>query len=220
MLYAKFGWNWLSSSEEDFQISTMYFAISLSSPLGNGCDSSFEKFEFPSPNNALYYFWLKLAKCVWGAGKKIFKFHKCIFTISLLSPLGKDCGPSFQQIGSPLPKHALLQVWLKLTQRLEKKRKIWKVYDDYDDDRQQTITNFHRRKTKEKVINRKFDAFAVEYGITSMTRETGLFTFSLVKKKFIINVKPLNIIYLHQIIDASRDFSKCSLNRWPLNFYQ
>ena len=40
--------------------------------------------------------------------KKNFKFRQCIFTISLLSPLGKVLGPSFEQ--------TLCQVWLKLAQ--------------------------------------------------------------------------------------------------------
>ena len=34
--------------------------------------------------------------------KKIFKFCQCIFAISLLSPLGKGQGPSFEQIWIPL----------------------------------------------------------------------------------------------------------------------
>ena len=44
VLCAKFPRNWPSSSEEeDFKISSMYFTISLSSPLGKGWGPSFEQ---------------------------------------------------------------------------------------------------------------------------------------------------------------------------------
>ena len=43
--------------------------------------------------------------------KKILKFRQGIFTILLLSPLGKVHDPSFEQTS---PKDALCQVWLKL----------------------------------------------------------------------------------------------------------
>ena len=46
---------------------------------------------------------------------KILKLRLCIFAISLLSPLWKGRGPSFEEIESPLSKDALYQVWLKLT---------------------------------------------------------------------------------------------------------
>ena len=65
--------------------------------------------------------------------KKIFKVGQCIFAISLLSPLGKGRGPSFEQ------------TWIRITQGcfvpslavigplvLEKKMKMWKVYRQTD----------------------------------------------------------------------------------------
>jgi hypothetical protein len=44
--------------------------------------------------------------------KKIFKNFQCIFTLSLLSPLGEGLSPSFD----PSPKDDLCQVWSKLAQ--------------------------------------------------------------------------------------------------------
>jgi hypothetical protein len=47
--------------------------------------------------------------------KKIFKNFECMFTLSLLSPLGDGQSPSFEQTGNPLPpKDDLCQVCLKL----------------------------------------------------------------------------------------------------------
>ena len=46
-----------------------------------------------------------------------------------------------------------------------------KVYDDNDDDGQQTNYKFPWKKTKENVINKKFDAFGVDYGIISLVRQ-------------------------------------------------
>ena len=46
--------------------------------------------------------------------KKLFKVGHCIFSISLLTPLRKECGPSFEETWIPFTKFALCQVWLKL----------------------------------------------------------------------------------------------------------
>ena len=54
--------------------------------------------------------------------KKIFEFRQCICAISLLSPLGKERGPSFEQLESPSPKDALCQVRLKLAQWFWRRR--------------------------------------------------------------------------------------------------
>ena len=53
------------------------------------------KFESHSPKDALYQICLKLAYWFWSKG---FKFINVFFAISLLSPLGKGSGPSFEQI--------------------------------------------------------------------------------------------------------------------------
>jgi hypothetical protein len=48
--------------------------------------------------------------------KEIFKNVQCIFTLSLLSPLGEGLCPSFEKLEFPSPKDDLCQVWLKLVQ--------------------------------------------------------------------------------------------------------
>ena len=49
--------------------------------------------------------WLKLAQWFWR--RRFFKLPRCIFTILLLSPLGKWCCPSFEE------------TWIPFTQRLK-----------------------------------------------------------------------------------------------------
>ena len=65
MLCAKLTWNWSNGSGEDFQISSMFFAISWLSPLGKRRCPSFEQLEFPLPKDALSHVWLKLAQKFW-----------------------------------------------------------------------------------------------------------------------------------------------------------
>ena len=65
MLYAKFGWNWLSGSgEEDFKILSMYFSyfviISPWKRVGPFIEQTW--IPFPSPKDALCQVWLKLAQ--------------------------------------------------------------------------------------------------------------------------------------------------------------
>ena len=64
-------------------------------PLKKGLSLHLNKFESPSPKNALCKVWLKLERWFW---RRFFKFHQCIFAISLLSPPGKWCGPPFEPI--------------------------------------------------------------------------------------------------------------------------
>jgi hypothetical protein len=49
-------------------------------------------------------------------GKKILKKFQCIFTLSLLSPLGEGLSPSLDNLKSTTPKDDLCQVWLKFAQ--------------------------------------------------------------------------------------------------------
>jgi hypothetical protein len=42
--------------------------------------------------------------------KKIFKNFQCIFTLSLLSPLGDGQSPSFEKFETPSPKDDVCQV--------------------------------------------------------------------------------------------------------------
>jgi hypothetical protein len=48
--------------------------------------------------------------------KTIFRNFQCIFTLSLLSPLGEELSLQLNKLKSPLPKDDLFQVWLKLAQ--------------------------------------------------------------------------------------------------------
>ena len=68
MLFAKFGSNWPDGSGENdliFKFSQYNFAISILSPIGKGCDPSFEQTGIPFTKDALWQVWLKLAKWFW-----------------------------------------------------------------------------------------------------------------------------------------------------------
>ena len=63
--------------------------------------------------------------------KMIFVFCQYIFTLSLLSPLGKGCGTSFVQIWIPFTKKCFVSSLVEIGPVvLEKKKKMWKVYDN------------------------------------------------------------------------------------------
>jgi hypothetical protein len=53
------------------------------------------KLQFPSPKDNLYPVWLNLACWFWRRSF-FFNFH-CIFTLSLLFPLGEGLSPLFEQ---------------------------------------------------------------------------------------------------------------------------
>ena len=72
--------------------------------------------ESPSPKDALWKVWLTLAQ--WSWKRRIFKFRQCIFAISLLSPLEKRCGHSFEQTWSPYHMNALYRIRLTMAQWL------------------------------------------------------------------------------------------------------
>jgi hypothetical protein len=55
--------------------------------------------------------------------KKIFENCQCIFTLLLLSPLGKRQSTSFEQFRIPSPKDNLCQIWLKLAQCFWRRRR-------------------------------------------------------------------------------------------------
>ena len=60
MFCLKFDSYWPSRSGQKFYKHQFIFAISLSFPLGNEHDPSFDKLEFPIPYDALCQVWLKL----------------------------------------------------------------------------------------------------------------------------------------------------------------
>lgn len=79
-----------------------------------------------------------MAQCSWR--KRFFKSCQCIFTMSLLSPIERWTGPSFEQTWIPFhPRMLLSTSW--------EEDKMWKVYDDDDnvnnDDGQ--CTNFDQK---------------------------------------------------------------------------
>ena len=82
-----------------FKVGQCIFAISLLSPLGKGLGPSFGQ-TWISINQGFFVTSLvEISPVV--LKKKIFKVGQCIFTISLLSPLWKRRGPSFEQTQIP-----------------------------------------------------------------------------------------------------------------------
>ena len=75
--------------------------------------------------------------------KKILKICQCIFAFSLLSPIEKKGGASFDQTWIPFTLKCFLPSLIEIDPVvLEKKMKMWKVYDNNnDDDEQQTHFN-------------------------------------------------------------------------------
>ena len=55
--------------------------------------------------------------------EEIFKCHQYIFTLSLISPLIRGCGPSLEQIWVPFTKVCFITNWVKLTQWFWRRRK-------------------------------------------------------------------------------------------------
>ena len=77
-----------------FKVPQCIFAISFYLLLEKGLVLYSNELEFPSSKDALCQVWLIFGPMVL---KKIFIVCQCIFAISLLSPLGKGQGPSFEQ---------------------------------------------------------------------------------------------------------------------------
>ena len=100
MLCAKFGWNWLSGSgEEDFLISSMYFHYFVIISPWKRADP------FIWTNLNPLYPRVLCAKFGWnwpsGSGEENFLICQYIFTHLILSFLGKERGPSFEQTWIP-----------------------------------------------------------------------------------------------------------------------
>ena len=120
MVFAKFGWNWLSLPiEGDFKM-LLYFRNYLP------CRKIIW---FSLLEDALCQVWLKLARWFWRRCKKNFN------VFSLLCPLWKWRSSLFE-IWIPYPKNVLCYIWLKLAQC----RKGWKCekFTDRRTDRRQT----------------------------------------------------------------------------------
>ena len=83
-------------------------------PLEKGVALYFNKFESPSPKDALCLVWLKLAQ--WFLRRKFLKFVNVFLLFRYYLPLEKGVAIHLNKIESPSPKDALCQVWLKLAQ--------------------------------------------------------------------------------------------------------
>ena len=100
----------------------MYFAISKFYPLEKGLALHLNKVESPSPKDALYHIWLKLAQCFWR--KRFLNFVNVFSLFPNHLPLEKGGAHNLNKLESPSPKDALCQVWLKLAQWFWSRR--WK----------------------------------------------------------------------------------------------
>ena len=82
-----------------------------------------------------------------GSGEEDFKYFQYNFTISLLFPLGKGRGPSFEQTSFPSTQGCFVPSLVEIGPVvLDKKSKIGKVYrqtDGWTDDEQQAIRKAH-----------------------------------------------------------------------------
>ena len=77
-----------------FKVCQYIFAIFLLSPLGKEHGPSFEQTRFPFTQGCFVPSLVEIGPVV--LNKKKIQVCQCIFAISLLSPLGKECGPSFE----------------------------------------------------------------------------------------------------------------------------
>ena len=84
---------WLKLAQWFWRMYFRYFVII--SPFEKGMALHLNKLESPLPKDALCQVWLKLDQWYWR--RRFLKFHQCIYKISLLSLLGKECGPSLEE---------------------------------------------------------------------------------------------------------------------------
>ena len=90
----------------------MYFHNFIITPLGNGRGPSFEQTWIPFIQGCFVPSLVEIGSVV--LEKKIFEFCKCIFTISLLSPLGEGWGPSFEQTWIPFTQGYVVPSLVKI----------------------------------------------------------------------------------------------------------
>ena len=79
-----------------------------------------------------------------GSGKEEFLWLSCIILFLLLSPPGKNGGPSIGQTWIPFIQSWILPTLVEIgLMLLEKKMNIWKVYRSQTNDGQQAIRKAH-----------------------------------------------------------------------------
>ena len=96
------------------------------SPLGKGRGPSFQQPWIPFTQGCFAPSLVEIGSVV--LEKKIFEFRQCIFTISLLSPLGEGWCPSFEQTWIPFTQGYFVPSLVEIGPVvLENKMKMWKV---------------------------------------------------------------------------------------------
>ena len=103
----------------------------LLSPLWKGRGLSFEQMWIPSTKGCFVPRLVQIGTVI--LEKKIFKYFQYNFTFSLLSPLGKGYGHSFEQTWIPSFQGCFVPSLVEIGPVvLEKKSKIGKVYKQTD----------------------------------------------------------------------------------------
>ena len=97
-----------------FKLCQCIFAISLLSPLRKGRGPSFDQTWILITQECFVPTLFEIGPVV--LRKKIFQVRQCIFAISLLSPLWKGRGPSFEQTWIPISEGCFVPSRLKLAQ--------------------------------------------------------------------------------------------------------
>ena len=108
----------------------MYFRYLLLSPLRKGCGPSFDLIWIPFTQGCFLPSLVEIDPVV--LEKKILKVCQCIFAISLLTPLGKGRGPSFEQTWILITQGCFVPGLVKIGPVVLEKIKMWKVYRQTD----------------------------------------------------------------------------------------
>ena len=103
------------------------------------------KLEFPSPKDALWQVWLKLAE--WFRRRRFFNFVNIFLLFRNYLPLQKGRALYLNKLESPSPKDALCQVWLKLAKWFWRRR--WKCESLRQQRQRQRRTNFDQKSSLE-----------------------------------------------------------------------
>ena len=102
------------------------FAFSWQSPVGKVCALYLNKIEIPLPEDAWCQIWLNLV--LWFLRRRFFNFVNVFYLLE-----GKD-GTSYKLIWIPFTKGCFVPSLVEIVPLvLEKKMKMWKVYDNNDD---------------------------------------------------------------------------------------
>ena len=144
MLCVKFGWNWpRGSGEKDFFLNfvNVYLPFHNYIPLEKSGALHLNKLEFPSPRIAMCQDWLKLA--TWFSTRRFLNFVNVLSLFCVIISTWKKVGPSFDKIWIPFTRECFVPSLVEISPViLEKKMKMWKVYDNYndnDDDKGQIV---------------------------------------------------------------------------------